>query len=513
MLLSELRNPSQIHLEFLSNMDVKASLSFSILVKGKLWGLISCHHQSPKYATVWQRQLGDLVAKSFANIVLTTQEQRNYEEFAHYKHKAERLLQQVKQSDIQQGLFEQPLNVLSITQSRGAAVLLENQLVTLGTTPGENQIQNLIDWLIKSNTSPLFYTRELTKHLPAANQYAEQGSGLLALEISRYGREYLLFFKPQIQERRIWAGNPEKPELGADLRIHPRKSFAKWEEEIKGKSLPWTINELEITQLLLKDVIALRLQRQATHLEQLNQTLKATAEQLQGKNKQLEDFAYIITHNLRSPMLTIGSLYEYYQKNPTSEKASTVMAHIKTVSENMLTTVRDLNQILKTRIDHLFPEEPVSLENILVKETQNLAALMQATQAEIQIDLAVSSLSLPKIYLESILHNLLSNALKYHSPQRRPAIHVKSWQQEEQAYLSVSDNGLGMDLTKVGDKLFGLYKTFHEHKEAKGLGLYLTKLQVEALGGTIRVESQPDHGTTFTLSFPFSKPLAVGAGA
>jgi signal transduction histidine kinase len=138
---------------------------------------------------------------------------------------------------------------------------------------------------------------------------------------------------------------------------------------------------------------------------------------------------------------------------------------------------------------------------------------MQATQAEIQIDLAISSLSLPKIYLESILHNLLSNALKYHSPQRRPAIHVKSWQQEEQAYLSVSDNGLGMDLTKVGDKLFGLYKTFHEHKEAKGLGLYLTKLQVEALGGTIRVESQPDHGTTFTLSFPFSKPLAVGAGA
>jgi signal transduction histidine kinase len=212
-------------------------------------------------------------------------------------------------------------------------------------------------------------------------------------------------------------------------------------------------------------------------------------------------------------MTTIGSLYEYYQKDPTPKQAAAVMAHMKTVSENMLSTVKDLNQILKARIDHPLPEQAISLKELIEKEKQNLSTLIQETKAVIELEVTLTTLPITKIYLESILHNLLSNALKYRSPNRKPLILIKSWQAEDQYYLSVSDNGLGMDLQKVGDKLFGLYKTFHEHKEAKGLGLYLTKLQIEAVGGTIRVESIPEQGTTFTLCFPASQSGAFAAGS
>src|SRR5690606_35811451 len=99
----------------------------------------------------------------------------------------------------------------------------------------------------------------------------------------------------------------------------------------------------------------------------------------------------------------------------------------------------------------------------------------------------------------------ISNALKYRSSDRSPRIEIKTWEDEEDIRLSVSDNGLGMDLNAVGDKLFGLYKTFHFHEQAKGMGLYLTKMQVEAFGGTIKVESELNKGTVFTVSFPRSQ--------
>jgi signal transduction histidine kinase len=106
-----------------------------------------------------------------------------------------------------------------------------------------------------------------------------------------------------------------------------------------------------------------------------------------------------------------------------------------------------------------------------------------------------------KTYLESILLNLLSNAIKYRSPKRPLKVHFKTEVINEIVVLKVSDNGLGIDMNKYGDKLFGLRKTFHEHKDAKGVGLFLTKSQVEAMGGKIWVESAVDKGTTILIQF------------
>ncbi|WP_026464159.1 ATP-binding protein [Adhaeribacter aquaticus] len=492
---SELRNPSEIHLEYLKNMGVGASISFSIMVKGILWGIITCHNAKPVFVNVWKRQLGDLITKTFANVIASIQEKRNIQELTNYRYVKDELVAQIsKANSLCKGLLTGKYTLLDITEGTGVAIFLDNKLHTIGQTPPEKEIMAILEWLSQHNKDAQFCTRELSKKIPEATHYKEVASGLLAIEISRYNLEYLLFFKPEIKETRIWAGNPEKPELGKDARIHPRKSFENWKEIIQEKSMPWSQNEQEITQILLKDIVALRLRNQTIALQHLN-------ELLQNKNRQLEDFAHIMSHNLRSPLISVDGLMEYYEEEPDLDTASFVMKHIKAINKNMFHTVEDLNIILKTRIDEQVPAEEIDLLQVIEKEKENLGAAIIQTEAQLEFDLQVPYITLPKIYLESILHNLISNALKYRSPHRQPLVKIKSWEDNRSIFLSVSDNGLGMDLKKVEHKLFGLYKTFHVHENAKGLGLYLTKIQIEALGGEIQVESEPDKGTTFIVSF------------
>ncbi|ALI99067.1 ATP-binding protein [Rufibacter tibetensis] len=502
ILRSELRNPSEIHLEYVRNTGVAATISFSIIVKNKLWGVIACHNVEPTYIDVWRRQLCDLVTKTFANVITTLQEKRDQEQFTQYK-EAERALVQHLNSGLSmsEGLFHQKPTLLDITESHGAALLLDGTLTTFGNTPSEEETRNLIQWLSEHVHDGVFCTRHLSAEWPAAKTITKVASGLMALEISRYNQEYLLFFKPEIKETRVWAGNPEKPMASDGLQIHPRKSFEKWEEVIKGKSRPWTLNEIEITQVLLKDLIAIRLRNQTAELQNLNQELLLNADQLRNRNAQLEDFAYIISHNLRSPLSNIQGLYQFYKEEPGEENATYAMESVKRVSDNMTETINDLNVILKTHLVQQLPNEEVSLAELIQKETQNLAATIEQTGAQIVPELEVSSIYMPKLYLESILHNFISNALKYRSPDREPVVKIRSWRTGKTLHLSIEDNGLGMDMERVGDKLFGLYKVFHKTEQSKGLGLYLTMMQVKALGGTITVDSKLGEGTTFTVHF------------
>lgn len=503
ILRSELRNPSEIHLEYLHNMGVSATLSFSVIVKGELWGLIACHHMQPVFIDHWKRLLCHLMAKSFANSVTSSRDKLNYDTLESYKRLEEQLIEQVNSSDsITQGLFDGEVSLLDLTACSGAAVYINKQLTLSENSPSESEVIQIIDWLIKNNSDRVFYSEHLSEVMPAAFGFRQKASGLLALEISKYNKEYILYFKPEISETRIWAGNPEKPQQVVGSYIHPRKSFQNWAEVVKGKSNPWTMNELEVSQMLLKDITAIMLRNQASQLTQLNRDLNIYASELSTRNSRLEDFTNIITHNLRSPLRNIQGLHDLYIAEPSHETASEILPRIARMVGNISTTIDDLNLILKTTIDEKLSQEPVHLKDILDREIQNLEAEIQQSGAEFIISLEVETLSLPKVYLESILHNLFSNAIKYRNPDRKPVVQLKTWQDDANAYLAVSDNGLGMDLSKVGAKVFGLYRTFHNHKDAKGLGLYLTKMQVEGLGGTINVTSTPGEGTTFTVTIP-----------
>lgn len=500
---SELRNPSEIHLEYLCNMDVLATLSVSIIVKGQLWGIIACQNQKPVFINYWLRQMGLNVARAYANNLLAGQEKRDQNQLEIGHKMEEVLLHQVKAcNSIAQGLFGQQHTLLELCEAAGAAMLLNKKLYTVGITPTDEQIQELVNWLSESGATKVYTTRYLSSEFPAAKAYTSEASGLLALEISGTAKEYILYFKPEIQETRIWAGNPEKPVNTDNKRIHPRKSFKKWSEIVKGRSLPWALHELEVTQILLKDIVTYIVSEQTVALKKLNKELKKTSKALRIKNKRLEDFAHIISHNLRSPLSNMLGLYNLYIAEPTHETSQDVMHMMRQMIGNMAETIDDLNLILKREAEQELERQQVSLAEVVEKQLQSLQAVILQTSAIIYSDLQADLVYVPKVYLESILHNLLSNALKYRSSERTPEVTIRSWVEGKQFYLTVSDNGLGMDMNKIRNRLFSIYATFHKNKDAKGLGLYLTKMQVEALGGSITVESEPGAGTTFIVNLP-----------
>ncbi len=503
---SEIRNPSEIHLEYLRNMDVQATLSISIIVRGKLWGIIACQHSEPRLINFWRRQMCLNVAQAYANRLLASRKLRDQQQLEGYRRVQEQLMQQVEESrSISTGLIESDRNLLDITEAEGAALLLNKKLYTIGRTPEPEQIRELANWLAFSNLGQVYKTRNLSQDFPEAEVYRKEASGLMALELSKQANDYILYFKPEIQETRIWAGDPDKPLDAGKTYLHPRKSFEQWTETVKGRSLVWSQNEQDIAQTLVKDVVAFIVQDQASRLKSLNKELNRTTNQLKSKNKRLEDFAHIISHNLRSPLSNMQGLYNLFMHSPEEMGETKLLNMMQQMIGNMAETIDDLNIILESESEMGLDVQEVNIADEIKKQLQSHQATILQSGATITTDLQASTVYLPKIYLDSILHNLISNALKYRSPDRKPQLTIKTWQEQKLFCLSVTDNGLGMDMAKVSRKLFSIYATFHKNNESKGLGLYLTKMQAEALGGTIQVESQPGVGSTFTVCLPNKK--------
>lgn len=237
-------------------------------------------------------------------------------------------------------------------------------------------------------------------------------------------------------------------------------------------------------------------------LKNTKKDLEKTAIQLQNRNAKLLNFAHITSHNLRSPVSNLNSLMYLYNESKNEEDKTIIISKFETVITHLNSILNDLIEALKIQEDTNVNRENLYFENKLKKIKEVLAGSIIESGAIIQADFSKApSIIYPKTYLESILLNLLSNAIKYRSPDRIPIIHIKTDTINGQTVLTIQDNGLGIDLKKHGHKLFGLNKTFHRNSNAKGLGLFITKTQVEALGGSISAESEVNNGTTFKIIF------------
>jgi signal transduction histidine kinase len=230
--------------------------------------------------------------------------------------------------------------------------------------------------------------------------------------------------------------------------------------------------------------------------------LEIAARELQEQNRQLDEFAHIISHNLRSPVSNIKALIGLLNDQSSVQEYRTIFEKLKNVSSNLGETMNELMETLRAKKNTNVEVSEIRFKELLDKIVQSLEGDLIHSEATISFDFdKAPAIQYSKSYLESILQNLLSNAIKYRSPNRRPEIHFSSSVVKEKVVLRVADNGLGIDLEKFGDKLFGLHKTFHDNKEARGVGLFLTKTQIEAMGGTISVESEVDRGATFIIQF------------
>ncbi len=289
------------------------------------------------------------------------------------------------------------------------------------------------------------------------------------------------------------ANNSEQP---YDV-IGIRKNGTRYNLEVQGRMIPHGGKMIRVTEF--RDV-TLRRQAEQQILEQ-NSKLTAIADDLKNKNQQLEEFTQIVSHNLRSPVSNILTLLDFYDKSNSNEERGSYIKMLRESGDKMLGSLHELNEVLKINQNKDIERQNLSFAKVLDNVKQQLSSQITKTGAVIRTDFEIAEIHYPNIYLESILINLLSNALKYMHPDRSPEILFKTYASDDGITLTIKDNGLGIDVKKYSHQIFKLRKTFHKHAESRGIGLFMIKNQIEALGGNIHISSKENVGTEFIVNF------------
>jgi signal transduction histidine kinase len=324
------------------------------------------------------------------------------------------------------------------------------------------------------------------------------------LQESEAARSRLLLNQNEVLERTVYdrtqeilAQNEEIKSQNEEITSHNEQLLSQ-QNEIEKQAIRLKEKNSELERI--KAAVLSKNDSLLTEVERQNQDLSSANKELLEQNNRLEQFAYIISHNLRAPIARLIGLTSIANVHDT-EDTSKILGMIQQSSQELDTIVRDLTGILS--IQRLTPTlfSEINLNAVVTKVKSILAKEVSETGASIETRLDVETIYSLGPYIDSIFLNLISNSIKYRHPDRALRITVNSYRRNDDVVLIFEDNGLGIDIEKNGRNIFNLYKRFHFHVEGKGIGLFLVKTQVDALGGNIIVNSEINRGTTFEISF------------
>lgn len=258
-------------------------------------------------------------------------------------------------------------------------------------------------------------------------------------------------------------------------------------------------NELSFFIVQLQDISDAKKNREI--LERQKHELELVKIELETKVKQLEDFNQIVAHNLRGPVSNIHMLLSELKDESNIDVKNEYLDLLKTSNDSLTDTLEELSEILELRENTNILKDNCNFSLIYTKIYSQFIGEIQSKNAQLTADFQVENIHYPTKYLESIFNNLLSNALKFTDPNIAPQIHIRTYIEDNTPIFSIEDNGIGIDLPKYKSQLFMFRKVFHRGFDSKGIGLFITRYQVEALGGKIDIKSAPGKGTTFLVRF------------
>jgi PAS domain S-box-containing protein len=259
--------------------------------------------------------------------------------------------------------------------------------------------------------------------------------------------------------------------------------------------MPFVNEKNEVTEYL-------SIRHDVTHRKRAEHEKSDLMKQLVKQNNDLRQFSFIASHNLRGPVASIMGLVNLFTMEELPQDAAQLVTMLTHSVQRLDSVIRDLSLILEIRSDEMHAKERVQLSDVLNDIQTALESQINEAGARLIINAEeVKSFYTIKSYFHSILYNLISNAIKYRSPKRSPVIIIATFKTKEGVEIKIEDNGIGIDLEKFKDKVFMLYQRFHLEVEGKGLGLYMVRSQIQTLNGAIEIESEPDRGTAFTITF------------
>lgn len=248
-----LRSVPQVHIEYLKNMGVQASMSTPLIVDGVLWGLISCHHHTPKQVPFELRYAFEALAGLISSQLASREREERLSHVTDRRKLELKLIDLLyREKEISQGLLGEPDILLSLFKAGGMVVVQGEQYESSGDVPSKRELLELIKWLRLFNKEKIFVTDSLSPHVRSAKAYKDNASGLIAIQFSHAPHAYLLIFRPEIVQTVKWGGNPnEAIQFEEDKKhYHPRNSFKEWKEKVEYTAIPWEPELLEIAKNL-----------------------------------------------------------------------------------------------------------------------------------------------------------------------------------------------------------------------------------------------------------------------
>lgn len=524
---SVLRSVSPIHLEYLANMGVAASMSLSLVVEGQLWGLIACHHRCPRFLPARIRAALDLFGRMASYQLETRVTAQALSDRVRAKAMHETLTADLAGADdIAAGLERSRHGLLEFLPSSGLALWIDGRLATVGETPDAADLRRLVDWLNGSVTAGVFHTDCLSASFPAVKALSAVASGMAAISISRVPRDYLIWFRPEQAQTVRWAGDPNKPVATVDgqSRLSPRKSFADWTEQVRHRSAPWSAVDIStaaalrvsLLEVVLEHVDQLARERQRARVQQ--DALMAQLDERIGQwertaaELKLEsDRRALVEAELSQVLRRVVVDQEVERRRIARELHDSLgqylmamhmdldgIARDRTSTVSVNTRVERLKSLTADagrEVNHLAWEiRPTSLDDLGLQAAiqQFLEEWAERSPLKFDLHLTLKDRRLgPAIEsaLYRVLQEAIHNVVKHAGATRVGVILAAS---DTEARLIVEDDGQGFELNDL--------------KGGAGpsarLGLLGVRERLALVGGRLEIETAPGAGTTLLIHVP-----------
>lgn len=498
-----LRAVSPIHIQYLHNMKVGATLTISIIVDNKLWGLFACHNIEAKMVSKSLRDKCESIGRftsSLVNVVLLKERTSHAEQV---KKILQNLGPRLKNAeDMAYELSGAHPNLLHLIDTHGAsaALYVDGYWANVGKTPNEEQLNQLVDWLSTEHSGTfLYHTNELSEQFPSALEYKKICSGLLAVSVPKTTRNYIIWFRPEVIQTVIWAGNPDKSVSSDTGHLSPRGSFHEWKSTVEAKSLPWHPWEIDAALELRNLILATDLKKQ------FEKEQKARSEAERAIEAR-EDLMAVVSHDLKNPLNSIQMNAQLLKRMiPSNDTKSTlVVDRLLRSSVTMNNLINDILSIVKLEAGQFEIVTATAPIRLVVQEAIEMLQPMAVDKNILLIEASTNidcNLKYDFDRILQVLSNLIGNAIKF-TPQLGQIVVEIEKCGPTYLKMKITDTGPGITADNLHNVFDRFWQANHNRRLGTGLGLSIAKNIIESHGGEIWVESKPGEGASFQFTLP-----------
>lgn len=508
-----LRSVSPIHVQYLQNMGVGATLTISLIHQKKLWGLVACHHYSPKYLSQEIRLAARLQGNFITSQIDVRQLNEEYEESKKVNDAAKRLIS--RKFGLNRQSFEDIISdpdLLSLCNASGVSLLIDHHIYKSGITPGDDDIRQLAGYLSVYTGNTQFHTDAIYKLFPDSKKYADKTPGINYVSLNITSNNCIIWYKPESIAEVNWAGDPAKAIEKDKNGLSPRKSFELWKETLKLQSNPWLQPEIaassNFASVLLKHLGSVFLAEEEEKQRELARILTET-------NAELENINWISTHDLQEPLRKIQMMSSFILSEEEKEIPQDVYEKVLRMNksaERMQVLVKD---ILKyTRLNYGQEAfEDIALGPLLEEVALETQDSLNAAGATLTIS-KLPHLKGVSFLLKQLFANLIYNSLKFSHSERSPQLSIRllapeemtelpAGKKEDYVIICYSDNGIGFEKT-FNESVFNIFTRLHNSGEyqGSGIGLALCKKIMNTHKGFIKADGHAGEGVDFYIYFP-----------